>query len=85
LKRRCKCKFFEQTVFYIGIREEQMTDIFEVFAVGYGLNSVRLFETDDVEKASDCCAKNNREILASGIPGEALCLHPQYQYYRNIK
>lgn len=62
-----------------------MTDMFEVFAVGYGLNPVRLFETDDDEKASDCCARNNRKILASGIPGEVLCLHPQYQYYRKIK
>lgn len=62
-----------------------MTDAFEVFAVGYGLNPVKLFETDDDGKASDCCAGNNRKLLASGIPGEVLCLHPQYQYYRKIK
>ncbi len=58
-----------------------MTDIFEVMVVGYGLSSVKLFETDDEEKASDCCLKNNLKLLESGVPREVLCLHPQYQHY----
>lgn len=53
--------------------------------IGYGLSSVKLFETDDEEKASDCCAKNNRQLLDSGVPGEVLCLHPQYQHYRRVR
>lgn len=59
--------------------------MFEVMVIGYGLSSVKLFETDDEEKASDCCAKNNRKLLDSGVPGEVLCLHPQYQYYRRVR
>lgn len=59
-----------------------MTDIFEVMVVGYGLNSVKLFGTDDEDETSDCCLKNNLRLLASGVPGEALCIHPQYQHYR---
>ena len=59
-----------------------MTDIFEIMVVGYGLSSVKLFETDGEEKASDCCLRNNLELLASGVPGEVLCLNPQYQHYR---
>jgi hypothetical protein len=62
-----------------------MTGTFEVLVIGYGLNSIKLFETDDSEKASDCCAENNRELLTCGIPEETLCLHPQYQYYRRVK
>lgn len=58
--------------------------MFEVFVNGYGLDPVKLFETGDVEKASDCCGENNRKLLASGIPSEVLVLHPQYQYYRKI-
>lgn len=58
------------------------TGIFEVFVNGYGVSPVKLFETDDYEKASDCCGKNNSNLLISGVPGEALVLHPQYQYYR---
>jgi hypothetical protein len=62
-----------------------MEDRFEVMVIGYGLSSVKLFETDDENKASDCCLKNNLELLASGIPGEVLCLHPQYQHYRRVR
>lgn len=52
--------------------------------VGYGLCSIKLFETDDENKAADCCLKNNLKLLASGVPEEALCLHPQYQSYRRV-
>jgi len=62
-----------------------MTGTFEVLVVGYGLSSVKLFETDDEEKAADCCLENNLKLLASGVPGETLCLHPQYQHYRRVK
>ncbi len=58
--------------------------MFKVMVVGYGLNPVKLFETDDEKYASDCCAKNNSKILASGVPAEALCIDPEYQYYRRV-
>ena len=62
-----------------------MTNVFEVIAVGYGLSSVKLFETDDEEKAANCCLKNNLKLLKSGVLEEVLCLHPQYQHYRRMK
>lgn len=59
--------------------------MFEVMVNGYGLSPVKLFETDDEENASDCCGKNNRKLLDSGVYREVLSLHPQYQYYRKIR
>jgi hypothetical protein len=57
--------------------------MFEVFVNGYGISPIRLFETDDKDKASDCCEKINRELVVSGVPREVLVIHPQYQFYRN--
>ncbi len=59
--------------------------MFKVMVIGYGLNPIKLFETDSEKEASDCCEKNNSKILASGVPAEALCIHPQYQYYRRVR
>lgn len=66
-------------------KEIEMTDIFEVLVIGYGLEPIKLFETDDEEKAADCCLKNNDKLLASGVSEEALTLHPQYQHFRRIR
>ena len=61
-----------------------MADVFEVMVVGYGLNPIKLFETDDENKAANCCQKNNQKLLDSGVSGEVLVLDPRHQYYRRI-